>query len=379
MNSDPDKQWTESLETGREDDELLALAARLKRAGAESRPAPSLAFQRQLRRDLLNQYATTPERSAKAWRWIGSASAVGMLAIIVSLMWLSISSSGRPSFGGAAMPEPTATLSAGEKPTVESQPTAVLLSEGTAYLESHSYSAPNGIVPGKMLEFTGRWSIPANTSADAGLMAFVHLRDAAGAILAQSDGPLTAADVKASGASRDGHKLWFFQLPLVLPDSIAPGEYTLVTGLVGASGQRHPVFDQAVGDELVVGPVTVTQRAITDPILTVLAVTPAVGTALTGTQPITLTVRLAYDSVAAPALLEVKINEMSGMNGRGVATAQVTLDDATGEVTLPVVLYPAQELNAPADLGLMLQLRADDGSPPLLIELPAEYRWRYRP
>jgi len=158
-----------------------------------------------------------------------------------------------------------------------------------------------------------------------------------------------------------------------------PGDYMLVTGLVGANGQRLPVFDLTIGDEIVIGPVTIGRAMFTDAELTVLDVSPAAGTVLSGTQPITFTVQLAYDAVTAPALLEVKINEVMGASGRGVATAQFTLEGAAGVVTVPVVLYPAQELNAPAELGLWLQLRADADAPPELIELPEEYRWRYTP
>ena len=52
---------------------------------------------------------------------------------------------------------------------------------------------------------------------------------------------------------------------------------------------------------------------------------PAAGAVLSGTQPITFNVRLAYNAVSPPALLEIRIAETVGENGRGVATAQVTL------------------------------------------------------
>ena len=53
--------------------------------------------------------------------------------------------------------------------------------------------------------------------------------------------------------------------------------------------------------------------------------------------------------------------------------------DATGELAVPVVLHPAQELNDPTELGLGLQLRADADAPPELIEMPEAHRWRYTP
>ncbi len=164
-----------------------------------------------------------------------------------------------------------------------------------------------------------------------------------------------------------------------MPDDLPSGEYLLVAGLYAADGQRLPVFDLAIGDEIVISTVMIGEAVFTDGNLTVVDVSPAAGALLTGTQPIIFTLHLAYDSVATPAILEVKINEIVGASGRGVATARVTLDNAAGEVSVPVVLYPAQELNAAAKLGLWLQLRSDDDSPPQIIDMPADYRWRYTP
>jgi len=45
MSNEQERQWADRLEVGAEDDELLALAARLRRAGQATRPAPPLAFQ----------------------------------------------------------------------------------------------------------------------------------------------------------------------------------------------------------------------------------------------------------------------------------------------------------------------------------------------
>ena len=53
--------------------------------------------------------------------------------------------------------------------------------------------------------------------------------------------------------------------------------------------------------------------------------------------------------------------------------------DATGEIAVPVVLHLTQELNAPAEFGLWLQLRADADAPPEVIDMPEAYRWRYTP
>ena len=504
MSNEHERQWAERLEAGAEDDELLALAARLRRAGQTTRATPTLDFQRQLRRDLMNQYATTPKHGASIWRWAGSLAAVALLAAVVGLMWLSISSAERPTFGGSPPPayqllehtvsvatppdgaanppadalSPDVTLvvamrwslppEAGDvmafvhlldangqviaqadaplqpatEATAEGQATATasltvtadvaanatelvaglydpatggrlpLSSDGettmrlgevpvaqpnvttdmegpspmpspeeSARLETSSYDAPDALTPGATLEYAGRWHIPVDLATGADVMAFLHLRNEAGETVGQVDGPLTIESVNASAPSDDAAEDngWLFRLPLVLPKDLPPGDYLLVTGLVGANGQRLPVFDLVVGDEIVIGPVTIGPKANIEPRLTVLSVSPAVGTILTGTQPITFTVRLAYDAISPPALLELKIAETVGENGRGVATAQVTLDSASGEITVPIVLHPAQELNAPAKLGLWLQLRADADSPPQAAVWPEGYRWRYNP
>lgn len=388
MSHEHERQWAERLEAEAEDDELLALAARLRQEGQATRPAPSLAFQQQLRRNLMNQYATTPKQGASIWRWAGSLAAVALLAVVVGLTWLSISSSGRASFGGAAQTEPTASIPSRAEVAIEGQTMIVPPPPtGAIYLESYSYSSDQGLTPGATLEFTGRWRIPVGAANGPDLVAFVHLRDEAGAIVAQADGALTSEDVTAyiePGGATDSEpdgldETWDFQLPLILSDDLPSGTYLLVTGLIDTDGQRLPVFDLTVGDEIVIGPVTIGRAMFTNANFTVGDVSPAAGIVLSGTQPITFTVQLAYDAVAAPALLEVKINEVMGAGGRGVAAAQVTLEDAAGEITVPVVLHPAQKLNAPAELGLWLQLRADAGSPPELIEMPEAYRWHYSP
>ena len=282
----------------------------------------------------------------------------------------------------------TTTVTLGEVPVV--QPNDITNMEGpppmplpseSARLETSTYDASANLTPGATLKLTGRWHIPAGLAAGTDVMAFLHLRNEAGETVAQVDGPLTSESVTNSITPDEAveHEGWGFQLPLVLPNNLSPGDYLLVTGLVGPNGQRLPVFDLAVGYEIVVKPLTIGQSGRTDPKLTVLAVSPAAGAELTGTRPITFTIRLAYDAVTPPALLEVKIAETVGENGRGVATAQVTLDSASGEVSVPVVLHPAQELNAPAKLGLWLQLRANADAPPQLVIWPEGYRWRYNP
>ncbi len=195
-----DKAWAARLEAGHEDDPLLELAAQLKRAGEETQAAPTVAFQRQLRRDLLNQYERPAARPwARLERWAASALAVIVLAAAVGLTWFSISGNGRPSFGGTALTELATTEQPGAATGIEADTVIVPPPpDGVAYMESQGYSAPNGLIPGGTLEFTGRWRIPASIVNGTAVMTFLHLRDEAGALFAQADGPLTIAAATAT-------------------------------------------------------------------------------------------------------------------------------------------------------------------------------------
>lgn len=544
-----DKEWAARLEAGGEDDALLQLAAQLRQAGEETHAAPTVEFQRQLRRDLLNQYPARPRRSASFWRWAGSAAVVSLLALAVVSLWFSMSSAGRSSFGGADLsngaPIPTApvtaailggwsvsTLPAAQEsqpsttleiitiwqipdPLIEARPFAQVRNEAgetVAQAEGQLISAsgmqdatlvvtlpdalpegryhvvlglydlagarmplydsitmsvifehmaseltvgengmveevvsgigpaatalpPDGssrtylgysisgglviesmqtdggdiqtqsmMVPGVDVEVVVRWGLPPASKARP----FIHLLDNQGQPVAQSDGPLLAAAPNGQPVAAT--------LLLSLPVDLVSGRYELVAGLYDqTTGARLPITTSQ-GEVTVVSldQYDVTGRSATPEfdivlpenapqngpgatvlpsnpstsgsaittignLVTVLDVSPAVGTILTGTQPITFTVRLAYDAVSPPALLEVKVITTEGENGRGVATAQAALESESGEITVPVVLHPAQEFNAPTKLGLLLQLRADAAAPPSWIDLPVGYHWRYTP
>ncbi len=364
MSNEHQRQWAERLEAGAEDDELLALAARLRRAGAATRATPSLALQRQLRRDLMKQSSSAPSRAANIGRWAGSLAAVALLVVVVGLMWLSISSAGRPTFGGS--PPPAYQL-------LEHTVSVAAPADGAANLPGDALS------PDVTLVVAMRWSLPPEAGE---VMALVHLLNANGQVIAQADVPLQPAiEPTAEGQATA-------TASMTVTADMAANATELVAGLYDpATGARLPLGSDGettvgLGEVPVAPPIEAEgsggAEAI-DATLTVRDVSPATGAILTGTQPITFTVRLAYDTINPPALLELKIAETVGENGRGVATARVTLDRASGEITVPVVLYPAQELNAPAELGLWLQLRADADAPPELIEMPEAYRWRYTP
>jgi hypothetical protein len=214
------KEWAERLEAGERDDDLLALAARLERAGLDEPTAPSVEFRRQLRRDLLNQFETTADRPARRlWRFAGSVAAIGLLAVIVVATWLSMSSARRNIPGDA--------------PMVTGMSTPVYIPTApvdAAALGSYGVSAPNGLEAGRTLEVTAYWHIPNDLSA-AG--AFAQVYNDAGQVVAEADGPIKGLGSEAYEAT----------LVIQLPDTLPDGGYTVVFGLLDAAGGRLPLYD----------------------------------------------------------------------------------------------------------------------------------------
>lgn len=360
-----EQEWADRLEASREDEALLALAARLTREGEETRTAPSLAFQRQLRRELLNQYEHVPQSARQAlWSRATSAAALVLILAVVGLTWLSISSSGRPSFGGQAAPAAT-QLAQPPEPEGAALPGDNPRPQDVAQLVSANVNAPGGLFPGVAVEVVSRWRLPDGLSAGP---AYAHMRDAAGQVVLQADAPL----------SPEGG-IWLAQLMLVLPEDLPPGQYTVALGLRDLSGAALPIYDNGLTNEVALEPVTIAAQAAEAPRLTTLGVSPAAGVALSGTEPITFEVRLAYVGITPPALLDVKLAKAQEDGGWGVAATQLTLYRATGEVTVPVTLYPTQELVTTSDLVLWLELRDTADAAPLFSEIPEGYHWRYTP
>lgn len=264
------RDWSERLEEGKRDDERLEIAARLENARLDESATPSIEFRRQLRRDLLNQYETTTgNQPGRFRRFAGSAMALSVLAALVVISWLTMSSIGRPSFGGAPAQQVTATLQVVEQSAISTAPVVETVPELT----------PTPEIPPSSL---------------------------------------------------------YVKTPKPFSDA-----------------------------------------------LTVLSVSPAAGSTLTGTQPITFEIEIDYTLSSVPiALLEVTITEGSIEAGRGIASAQVTLNAPAGKVSVPVILNPSQELNNPAELGLWLQIKpgADASlARPILIEMPEAIRWHFKP
>lgn len=207
------REWSERLEAGERDDDLLGLAARLEQTRGET-PAPSMEFRRQLRRDLLNQYETTAASPGRFRRLAGSLAGVGLLAALAVVTWLTMSSAGRASFGGS----PSTQAAFHPTPPVTA-----------AVVTAHSENIPEGLTPGGTLDVRVRWLIP---DALTGARPFAELRDEAGQIIAQAEGQLYAGGEEQAVD-------FLIPLPDVLPD----GNYTMVVGLYDGDGTRLPIYD----------------------------------------------------------------------------------------------------------------------------------------
>jgi hypothetical protein len=214
------REWSERLEAGERDDELLEVAAWLERASIDEPSAPSVEFRRQLRRDLLNQYETMADRPvSRLWRLAGSVAAIGLLAVVVVATWLSMSSAGRNIPGDA--------------PVVTGMPTPVYIPTApvdAAALGSYGVNAPDGLEAGRELEVTAHWHIPGDLGGTA---AFAQLRNSAGQIVAEASG--TLMDL--------GGEIYKAGLLMRLPDSLPDDNYTVIFGLLDAAGGRLPLYD----------------------------------------------------------------------------------------------------------------------------------------
>ena len=400
MSNEHERQWAERLEAGAEDDELLALAARLRRAGETTRATPPLAFQQQLRRDLLNQ-AAAPRHGANVWRWVGSLAAVALLAVVVGLTWLSISSAGRPSFGGRPSSASSTNANSGEDsalPTnrlVDYSVNGGVVTETTATEDSGTQTTYL-LVPGMTATVSTRWSL-ATPSIE--LQAFVHLLDEQNQVVAQGDARLEPAVDGVDQAQ------YVATIPVTLPAEVPPGTYQLVSGLydpttgvrqslsfngsevmtvtlghytVAASSPANGFDVQQLFDDLHRVEHAQLAEAQEDTLL-LHEVSPAAGTEISGTAPIEFVVSVDYALVSLPqAILEVRVVEQTGEDGRGIGLATTEIVAGTGTATVVVLVNPS-ELPQAADLGLWLQLKPDEASPPTLIKIPEGVGWFYVP
>lgn len=376
------RDWAAELEAGKRDDDLLSLAGRLEESRFEDRSAPSLEFRRQLRRDLLNQYESTAAKTpSRLWRLASGAAVVALLAFLSLATWVALSGTGRVVPGGAAvggtvMPAEAAPSGHIAEPTATPLPVqAVELLD--KILGGHS-DGQTGVT---QIIVTMRWALPSEAGET---MAFVHLVDAGGQVVAQADGPAQTAPAETV-------------LAVALPAASEPWSYEVVAGLYDATtGARLPVMVDGqtalqatmgtVGSgALEMGPGGATADSVTAgdgavDTLTVTAVEPASGATLKGREPLRFQVMLDYALSSPPAgVVEAKVVELLPDGGRGVGTGTAGVAQGSGTVTVEVVVDPATDLAGPADLGLQLQIKPDEASAPILIEMPEAYRWRYEP
>jgi hypothetical protein len=118
--------------------------------------------------------------------------------------------------------------------------------------------APDTIHPGEAITPTLYWQSTAPLDRD--YTVFIHLRDAAGRVVAQTDTP-PLQNFYPTSAWQPGEILNDTH-QIDLPAGLAPGRYRLVAGLFDpATGQRLPVEDangQDAGNELEIAEVQVT-------------------------------------------------------------------------------------------------------------------------
>ena len=401
------REWSKQLERGGHDDDLLAVAARLERAVQNEQAAPSVEFQRQLKRDLLNQYATSADGPvSRLWRWAGSAAAIGLLAMVVIATWLTMSSAGRTSTGGAPLdsqagPEATPRTDHGYQflghSTSGGTVTETVTEKGETG-ETTNQTETHLLVPGMTLNVTLRLSLPP----EAGMVsAFVHLLNSEGQIVAQADAPLLEA-FDATDQS------FAPTVALNLPTDLPSGEYELVGGLYEPeTGTRLPIStEQGESTTVQLGRYEVSSGAaldqmpefLLDPLrrheashirvlraeddaLAVHEVSPPAGTDINGLSPQEFVISVDYALRSLPqAILEVRIVEDLGNgSGRGVGIATVDLAQGAGTTSLVVVVSPATELSGAADLGILLQLKPDAASAPILTVMPDDVGWHYQP
>lgn len=399
-NKDELKEWADCMEQGERKDDLLMIAARLEQL--EDGDLPSVEFQRQLRRDLLNQYPAATRSPQRVWQRVGSLASLGILAALVFAIWLSIGSAGRNAPGGAP---------------VNGEPLASATSRITGLVHSGytllDYSVSGGIVtemtetdggedqtdfllvPGMTAEITTRWKMTVDTVESPRFT--LHLLDSDGRMIVQSD-----AMIKATGGLDDS--MGESVLTLAIPADLPPGEYDLEGGLFDATTGDRLAFNSLQGEvmermraDFIVGSSNNSAFTVTNGAsngleseattfgllgpnrLVVRDVSPASGTVISGTTPVDFTITVDYALGSLPeAILEVRVTDLHGESGRGVGLTGSPIFQGSGTVTIVVTVNP-DELTKPTDLGLWIQLKPDESSAPIAIEMPEEFRWRYEP
>lgn len=399
-NKDELKEWADRMERGEREDDLLVIAARLEQL--EDGALPSVEFQRQLRRDLLNQFSAVMHPPRQVWQRVGLLASLGLLAAFVFAIWMSISSSGRHIPGDAPVdgaPLATATSDMSGLPLSGFRLMDYSVSGGIVIEMTQTDGGKDQtqflLVPGMTAEITTRWRIEGD-GVESPRFA-LHLLDSNSRMIAQSDAPIQAMD---DSDGQTGEAVLVLEIPADLPS----GEYELSGGLFDATtGDRLSFYSpqdevmETMRTDLTVGsgnnsPFTVTNGAsdglgsdtptfgLLEPDrLVVREVSPPNGAALAGTAPVDFVITIDYALGSLPqAVLEVRVVDLSGENGRGVGLTTVeNISQGSSTATVVVTVDLGTELSGPTDLGLWLQIRPDPTAPPILIEKPEMYRWRY--
>jgi hypothetical protein len=131
------------------------------------------------------------------------------------------------------------------------------------------YAAPERVAPGRDLGVALRWEPEGPSPEGTDYTVFLHLRDASGRTVANADAtPTWFTPLPTSRWSQEGQPVWDAHA-LNLPASLSPGDYDLVTGWYNwRTGERLPVRDaagNALGDEYVLGSVSIDRRAAPAP------------------------------------------------------------------------------------------------------------------
>jgi hypothetical protein len=375
------RQWAKALEAGKRNEPLLELAARLQTLAAKTTPPrPPAELKEQLRQQLLASYQS--RLSIRLWRGVGSAAALGVLAVVAAAAWFIISNSINPIAGDQPTPPPAEAI----PPSPEFAPSQHLGARLGEAIELVGYDlADNTVQPGEEVSLTLYWQTIALPTVDATL--FLHLYDEDGLLVSQFDGPLLDG-ARPTSSWRPGEMI-SNTVSLLLPsENLAPGDYRLEMGLYLLETGERLVITQpdAQSTELVLGSIIVEPTETVQPNgldhLTVLSVTPESGQVFSSTAPITFEIRLDYELASLPeAIIKAAVVQQfgNGGGGRGVANAQVTVQQGSGEVLLTAVLYPQRELNGPANLGLLVQMHHAERSAAIAMDIPDTYHWRYEP
>lgn len=362
------------------DDELKSVADLLQQHKPPASNLPK-GFQSALRGHLMNEYQQ--KSTGWIWQWLNTAVSLTILVFIVAAGWFLFLQQNNAATGGGTELE----IGRSEKDEpANNLPLANPIVLLNSKVDGHIY------MPGDTVLVYLTWQI--NESVAFVPTAFLRLQDEVGVVAAQVDwlpGELTSQ--LATGQVEGFSEVYAFVLPAELPSAT----YQLVAGMYDPqTGQRLSIVPVAKGNadntvlisEVVVAETAVSAQSIITPTLEsmgqdtimVYYVSPASGSRFTGQQPLTMTVRLFYDlTTAQEAVLTVKLVQQVDGVGRGVGQETAVIQEGEGYLTLKIPINPAQELNRPAYLELLVQMQVDEQSAPFFMNFPMGYVWSYEP